>query len=84
MERLCPGGMDLGTAFSTCSKPKMKCRIETQTCYKYVICSEVGKKGNWPIVTDQMMSAKSPPSTDCRQEHIWNAIVCCEYTCMFN
>ena len=84
MEKLCPGGMDLDAAFSTCSKPKMKCRIERRTCYKYVICSEVGKNGNWPIVTDQMMSAKTSLSTDCRREHIWNAIVCCEYTCTFN
>ncbi|RMX53087.1 hypothetical protein pdam_00018882 [Pocillopora damicornis] len=81
INRLCPGGMDLDDAFNSCYPPKFRCRVRTRTCYKYVICTNVGedRQDNW---IDVRFPRAAPLSLNCREEHIWNAIVCCEYTCM--
>lgn len=82
INRLCPGGMDLDDAFNSCyDMPKFRCRVRTRTCYKYVICSNIGddRPDNW---IDVRVPRAAPQSLNCREEHIWNAIVCCEYTCM--
>ena len=70
--------MDLDTAFATCSGPKFQCRVQTKTCYKYVICDDVGEKQEWIYLS----SSKVDLSQDnCREDHIYKAIVCCEYFC---
>lgn len=82
MNRLCSGGMNLTTAFATCSgNPKFKCSVEGITCYKYVICTEVGKDGLWPLLKRETMSSQDNKYDTCHKEHISNAIVCCEYIC---
>ena len=70
--------MDLGTAFATCSGfPKFQCRVQTKTCYKYVICDKVGEEQEWIHLKLKLVSSQD----NCREDHIYKAIVCCEYFC---
>lgn len=85
INKLCPGGMDLETAFGTCfGMPRFRCRVQTRTCYKYVICSNVGEDGEDGYIDVhryRRMQYLSSQRQHCREEHIWRSIVCCEYIC---
>lgn len=79
INKLCPGGMDLDTALKTCPRNrKFQCRVQTRTCYKYVICNTKEL-----IVVSQSHSKDSTVllRDKCSEEHIYKAIVCCEYFC---
>ena len=75
----CDGGMDQGTALNYCIKPNLKCKVETQTCHKWVECP-VGGPGEDPApmlfrVTVKMLA------NNCQEFHAWANIVCCQYVC---
>ena len=69
--------MDLGTALATCRGPKFQCRVQTKTCYKYVICDDVGEEQEWIYLKLKLVSQQD----NCHEDHIYKAIVCCEYFC---
>jgi len=79
---LSSGGMTLSTAYQYCSNPKLKCRVTGRTCYKYVIC-DVGGPNHPPppYLRPQLNVVVNSAGNLCRQEHIWRAIVRCEYIC---
>ncbi|XP_022807323.1 uncharacterized protein LOC111344359 [Stylophora pistillata] len=84
INKLCPGGMDIETASFTCSDwPRFKCRVQTRTCYKYVICSDEDEVIDLRPQS-RIMQFEPPREVSCRKEHIYRAIVCCEYSCNNN
>lgn len=93
MRKLCPGGMDLSTAYQYCVKPDLKCKVTGTVCYKYEICP-VGGQGeppppfvgqqNIPDINLNVIGGGGPnsqPKSRCWTDHIYRAIVCCEYIC---
>ena len=76
----CDGGMDLNTALGNCVKPKLKCKVETRTCYKWVECS-VGGPGEMPPPQLTNSVTVRGLSNNCKEFHGWANIVCCQYEC---
>ncbi len=85
MSTLCHGGMDLDTAYEQCNKPDLKCKVTGKTCNKYVICNVGFGPGEQP--PPYLFSAAKVFSTSngdiCWRDHIYRAIVCCEYICQW-
>ena len=75
----CDGGMDYNTALGNCLKPKLKCKVETITCYKWVECPVGGRD---EIPPPKLMSVTiTALANNCNQFHAWANVVCCQYEC---
>lgn len=79
MNCLCPGGMDLSTAFNYCWKPDLKCKVQTRTCYKFVTCPVGGPSERPP--PSVVNTFRTNDGDLCWEHHIFSNIVCCEYIC---
>ncbi|KAL9957734.1 hypothetical protein ACROYT_G034670 [Oculina patagonica] len=82
INKLCPDGMDLNTAYQRCNTPDLKCKVTGRNCYKYVICGVGGpSQPPPPHVQKRALEKRQASSDPCWQEHNWSAITCCEYIC---
>lgn len=84
IKNLCEGGMGLNEAYGACSQlPKLKCKVKSRTCHKYVICdvAHLDNGNGQPPVYLQPLMQKQELKEGCFMEHIYKAIVCCEYIC---
>ena len=74
--------MDYTTALGYCSNPKLKCKVETVTCYKYVICDvDNDGSGNNPPPPAPRLVFRNLNGDLCWKHHIYSNIICCEYVC---
>jgi len=75
---LCPGGMDLNTAYQICSEPKSKCKTRL-SCSKSVRCGLARRRrfGFW-----WGSHHYRPSRSSCWDEHTTRRVTeCCEYFC---
>ena len=77
INKLCPGGMNYAAALEQCYPPRLKCRVQTKTCYKFVYCDY----GSTPPSVFAMSVRVARVDDNCNREHIYVNIVCCEYVC---
>ena len=71
---LCPGGMDLNTAYQICSEPKSKCKTRL-SCSKTARCGLARRRRSWWGFSFSHRSR-------CWDKHITRRVTeCCEYFC---